>query len=137
MLMTPEEGGRIVTVAKRWKDTPYLKEGKSRAGADCSGSVWAIYAEAGFPYQYCWTAIFPTSPRFKPSPQNIPQVGDVAWWNGHMAIYDPNAGVVDKQVAKLWSASHPGGRDFGPTPIEWFTKKYGPVTWYRYDKPIK
>ena len=135
MFVTPEEGERIIAVAKRWKDTSYLKGGKSRAGADCSGSVWGIYAEAGFHYEYCWTAIFPTSPRFKPSPNNMPQVGDIAWWDGHMAIYDPNAGMVFREVAHLWSASHPGGRKFGPAAIQWYSKKYGPVKWYRYDKP--
>ena len=135
MLLTPEEGGRIVVVARRWNDTPYLKGGKSKVGADCSGSVWGIYVEAGFPYQYSWTAIFPTSPRFKPSPNNIPQVGDVAWWNGHMAIYDPNAGMVRRQLATLWSASHAGGPKFGPAVIKWFNDDYGPVKWYRYDKP--
>ena len=135
MFITPQEGQRIVAVARGWEQTPYLTGGKSRKGADCSGSVWAIYFQAGFYYNYCSSALFPHSPCFKPAPNNVPQVGDVAWWNGHMAIYDPKVGKVGREIGSLWSASHPGGRKFGPAVVKWYSDEYGPVKWYRYDKP--
>jgi RHS repeat-associated protein len=49
--ITPEEGQHIADVAKTWKGTPFSKIGNksTRKGADCSGSTWRIYQEAGFP----------------------------------------------------------------------------------------
>jgi RHS repeat-associated protein len=126
-----EEGQRIVEVASRWIDTPYIFGGKSREGADCSGSTWAIYKEAGFPYKYLPSASFPNSPSFRPSPDNIPQVGDVGRWNGHMVIYDPNA----PNGNNVWTAHRTGGPPYGPYQFERYNKIYGSVTWYRYYKP--
>ena len=34
--------------SKEWKDTLYLTSGKTQRGADCSGTTWNIYEEAGF-----------------------------------------------------------------------------------------
>ncbi len=124
----------IIKITKTWQGTPYFYGGTTRKGADCSGSVWGIYNEAKFPYphKYRPSAAFPTNPYFRPAPNNIPQPGDVGWWSGHMLIYDPNAGPG----ANVWSASNPWDkRPFGATPIEWYTKKYGPVEWFRYYKP--
>jgi len=71
------------------------------------------------------TVAFGINPYFIPAPGNIPQVGDVGLYMGHMVIYDPNAGVN----RDVWSASHPGGRPFGPASSTWYP---GPVQWYRY-----
>ena len=109
-------------------------------GADCSGSVWAIYKEAGLSYgTYQSTATFPTlvgidanfvkgTHFFKKVDMKVdtPQVGDVGWWNGHMVIYDLNAGKTDKQLAgNVWSASSPtSSRKFGPGKIDWYIDEY-------------
>ena len=82
---------------------------------------------------------------------DTPQVGDVGLWSngktgkdaeGHMAIFDANSGFIDPPEnilpGDLWSASHPGGRAFGPAKISFYNNKnnYGTVTWYRYWKAI-
>jgi len=126
-----EEGQQIVDMAKSWEKTPYLFGGKSKSGADCSGSTWAIYKEAGFPYKYLPSASFPNSSNFQPSLDNIPQVGDVGRWNGHMAIYDPNA----PDGNNVWTAHRTSGPPYGADQFERYNKIYGPVQWYRYYKP--
>lgn len=121
--LTATEGWKIARVAESWKGTPYApveKAGKrvpgsekyagggavKKEGADCSGSTWKIYKEAGFPYgPYINTALFvnrvATEPDFISawlqklvgSDKNFvegkhffkkvfaPQVGDVGWWH--------------------------------------------------------
>lgn len=133
-----------------------------KVGADCSGSVWAIYKEAGFSYGHYFNTVkfvnlVASDPNFiaawlqkmAGTETNfvkgqhffkkvlVPQPGDIGWWEGHMAIYDVNAGKTEKgQVANLWSASQPGGRDFGPAHTNFYDNKHGAgaVTWYRYWK---
>lgn len=134
-------------------------------GADCSGAIWKIYQEAEFPYgRYFNTVEFVnliatdshfivawlkdlvgTDADFVKGKHffkqvALPQVGDIGWWNGHMAIYDNNAGVTDKGTeGNLWSARDIGYK-FGPARINWFDnyvvkktgKNYGIVKWYRY-----
>jgi RHS repeat-associated protein len=132
--ITLEEGQQIVDSAKEWEDTPYNSTpGSNRwksTGADCSGSTWAIYHDAGYDYSYLkygTTAMFSSNPLFKKSPNNSPQVGDVGLYSGHMVIYDPNAG----KNRNVWSAHHTNGPPYGPGRSSW----YGTPTWYRYYKP--
>jgi RHS repeat-associated protein len=129
--ISAEEGQQIVDVAKSWVGTAYVFGGKSKGGADCSGSTWAIYREAGFPYKYLPSASFPNSPSFRPSPDNVPQVGDIGRWNGHMVIYDPNA----PNGNNVWTAHRTGGPPYGVDQFEKYNKIYGAVTWHRYYKP--
>jgi len=75
--------------------------------------------------------MLPKNPCFKPAPDNKPQPGDIGQWNGHVLIYDPNAGGRNDS----WSARRPGV-PFGGAQIVWWEKSMGAVTWYRYDKPI-
>ena len=65
-----------------------------------------------------------------------PQVGDIGWWNGHMAIYDLNAGKTKPEEldGNLWSARNTN-RPFGAARIDWYVNRYGAVKWYRYWKP--
>ena len=121
--ITATEGWKIARVAESWKGTPYApleKAGKlvpgsekyagggavKKEGADCSGSTWKIYAEAGFPYgSYFNTVAFvdlvATDPHFiiawfedlAGADKNFvkgkhffkkaanPQVGDIGWWH--------------------------------------------------------
>jgi len=74
--ITVAEGRKITLAAKGWKGTPYApqqKDGKlvtgsekyaggnpvkgKNGGADCSGSVWAIYKEAGFSYGHYFNSV--------------------------------------------------------------------------------
>ena len=121
-------------------------------GADCSGATWKIYEEAGFSYgSYQSTATFRTlvgadndkemkGKHFKQV--TTPQVGDIGWWDGHMAIYDPALAKDDElrnfqQPAgthSVWSASRPGStRKFEPALSHWYHNGVAPV-WYRYYK---
>ncbi|WMJ08683.1 RHS repeat-associated core domain-containing protein [Nitrosomonas sp. sh817] len=133
-LISFEEGQRITEVARTWSGVPYYENGGARSSrdrADCSGSIWKIYEEAGYPYEYSNSKMFPDNPRFKPAPNNKPQPGDVGQWNGHVLIFDPKA---DARYDS-WSARRPGV-PFGAAQIIWWEKSMRPVTWYRYDKPI-
>ena len=132
-VLTPEQGQRIGDTARSWGDSgvPYERRGTTRQGADCSGAVCGIYRETGFDLDRITTATLPNSPYFTPVVGD-PQVGDVGVLNGHMFIYDPNAA----ENRDLWAASHPGGRDFGPSSTDWEGYN-GDVQWYRYREPIR
>lgn len=139
VLLTAEEGQKIVDKAREWIGVPYYEGGgpkSSREKADCSGSTWQIYKEAGFDYDYSSSSTFPKNPSFKKVTDNIPQQGDVGWWNGHMLIYDANAANIPgaPKDANALSARN-GTKPFSAVPISWWTKPKGDVTWYRYDKP--
>ena len=116
-------------------------------GADCSGSTWKIYQEAGFSYApYLHTAGFKdlvgTDQNFIKGKHffkevSSPQTGDVGWWKGHMAIYDKDAGTTPRgQVGHLWSASNPKGSGFGVARTDFYDFKdgKGQIIWYRYWK---
>jgi len=120
--IVPEELQKIFGNAATWEGVPYLLGGKTRKGADCSGSTWKIYSEVGFPYPYKETMSFPGNEFREVSD---PQPGDVVRWSGHLAIF---AGE-----GKVWSARRPGF-NYGLYPVQWFTKTYGPPTYYRYWK---
>jgi hypothetical protein len=131
--LSSEERQQLSEAARDWGDSsvPYLIGGKTKKGADCSGSVWGVYNQAGFPFNYSNSVYFPTNPRFVPVPPNTqPGPMDVGLYPGHMVIYDPNAGPN----RNVWSASHPGGRVFGPGNSSWYLN-LGPVQWFRYDVP--
>ncbi len=126
-----EDGQKIVDEAITWVETPYVSGGSSKGaegGADCSGSVWKIYQNAGFPFERASSHDFPTTNVpgfFRPVPGNIPQKGDVGRWPGHLLIYDPDApGEND-----AWSARRPG-RTFQAVPVDWWG--WEGVHWYRY-----
>ncbi len=122
--LTTEERRKLLDNASTWTDTPYRKAGKTRAEADCSGSVWAIFNEIGLTYFHKNSHEFPSIPEFEKVTD--PQPGDVVRWNGHLAI-------VAEEKGKVWSARRPGER-FGLWPMEWFTSIYGAPTYYRYLK---
>jgi cell wall-associated NlpC family hydrolase len=126
--ITQDEGTHIAKIASKWSETPYLYGGTTKKGADCSGSTWAIYGEAGYPYdiKYRPSVQFHLNPRFQPVPDNLPQAGDVGWWNGHVVIYAGNG--------EIWTAYHTGGPKFAKDMLHKWVKRKGPVKWYRYRK---
>ena len=134
-----------------------------KGGADCSGATWKIYAEAGFPYGgYFNTVRFvnrvATDSHFIVAWLKdlvgsdadfvkgehffkevfMPQVGDIGWWKGHMAIYDQNSGMCGKQnktVGNIWSAyNSTDGINFGAAHTSFWDipNGVGNVVWYRY-----
>ena len=126
--MTPEQRQALVAAAQAWSAArvPYVSGGMTRAGADCSGSVSAIYAEAGMPIGHLFSGDFRRDARFR-QVAGPPEVGDVGWYPGHVVIFGGETGP-NKDV---WSASHTGGPVFGPGLSRW----YGSPTWYRYVGP--
>ncbi len=131
-----QDGTSITAEAKLWVGVPYLTGGEDKDGADCSGSVFGIYRDAGFPFPRVGSYDFPSLKNFQLAPDNIPQAGDVGYWPGHLMIYDSEAGLTSKhEQANGWSASHPGGTPFNTARFQWFDDHYQTqVRWYRYLK---
>ena len=128
MSLTQGQQTAIANAAKSWFGTPYVYGGCLRTGADCSGSVYAIYLMAGIklPHKFS-SGEYPKSPLFQ-KVTGAPQVGDVGWYPGHVVIY---GGVTGPNGDDVWSATHTGGDPFGPAKSSWF----GTPTWYRYVGP--
>lgn len=116
-------------------------------GADCCGSIWAIYDEAGFGYPYgnarkggkdSFVEEAVNTGYFKKVEEGTSlQVGDVGLWNGHMVIY---AGK-DKD-GNIWVYSATKNNKYLLCPLSWFTDDPdlgNDETWYRYEekKPTK
>lgn len=154
--ITLTEGQRIARVAKSWKNTPYGM-GKYAGGgavkdkgADCSGSTWKIYAEAGFPYGGYFNTVrfvnrvatdshfivawlkdlvgvdadFVEGEHFFKQ-VNQPQVGDIGWWHngkgGHMLIYDPASGPAPPKDAQGNAwSARTEGAPFSSVRYQWF-----------------
>ena len=55
---------------------------------DGSKWVWFVMSQANFKYKYVTAKGFPDSGYFLEVKN--PQAGDVAWWQGYMAIIDPS-----------------------------------------------
>lgn len=126
--LTSAQQAAIAAAAKSWFGTPYLYGGCTREGADCSGSVWAIYNLAGIrlPPQFHSSSAYANSPLFVKVTGPL-QIGDVGHYPGHVVIYGGTTGP-GKDV---WSAFHTGGPVYGPAASSWF----GTPTWYRYVGP--
>ena len=124
--ITKREGLIIVAKAALWLGTRYTYAGTTKKGADCSGSTWSIYGEAGYPYGMIYrpTSQFPMNPSFMEVIHGFPQEGDVAWWPGHVAIY---AGE-----GQIWTAHHTGGPTYSKDALSNWVKRRGSVRWYRY-----
>ena len=123
--LTEAQKAAIAQIAQAWTDAkvPYVYGGASREGADCSGSVSAIYKEAGIDVGRFTSATIKASPLFAPV-VGPPQVGDIGVYPKHVDLY----GGSLAPGRDVWSASHPGGRPFGPANSGW----YGTPVWYRY-----
>lgn len=137
--LTPEEGRQIATLAEGWRNTNYAPRGTAFAGpkaqqqqaADCSGSVWAIYRQAGLDYRYADTADFAAAAAngtipFREVADADRQPGDVVLYPaaGHMSIYAGD-GMV-------WSA-HKANLPFSEFRINCFDKG-GTHRIYRYQE---
>lgn len=138
--VTASEGQKIVQVAKSWVGTPYASIGSiysggksvKKLGADCSGSVWSIYKEAGFPFgrhghyfnSVAFVDLVASDPHFIVAwfkdlvgadadfvkgqhffkQVSLQQVGDIGWWHN---------GKAGKAAAGHMSIYDP---DSGPAP---------------------
>ncbi len=131
--LSQELQNRIIAIARTWVGVPYKLGGKNKQGADCSGSVWCIYNEAGLPYKYLQTSQFKNSCSFvKLGPNQAPETGDVGVYPGHVVILDPKAGpTYTGAPGDVWSAFHTNGPTFGPAQQKWFPP--GAPDWYRYN----
>jgi RHS repeat-associated protein len=95
--ISKRQAKRIIDEAATWVDTAYASPGATKnEGADCSGSTWAIYKKAGFPFKRSSTASFENlnvkTGRFVKVDK--PQIGDIVLFKKHMAVYDSNAGTT-------------------------------------------
>lgn len=106
------------------KDLPMVKNGASfpftgEEDRDGAMYVWFILGQAGFDYPFIRGKDFPGSPLFKRVGE--PQEGDIAWWQGLVAIYQGEG-------AKLLTAR-------GELRLKEIEKKRGKASWYRYAGP--
>jgi cell wall-associated NlpC family hydrolase len=126
--MTPKQQDAITAAANDWvvSKVPYVFGGATKQGADCSGSVSAIYAQAGMNIGRLSSGAFAISKYFS-RVTAAPHVGDVGVFPGHVAIYSGPTGANNN----VWSAFHTGGPVFGPANASWF----GTPIWYRYVGP--
>ncbi|HVP49691.1 MAG TPA: RHS repeat-associated core domain-containing protein, partial [Candidatus Bathyarchaeia archaeon] len=117
-----QDAQQIVRIAALWASANTLYDGsKGRSSArgisgDCCGTTWGIYKEAGYEYEFK-----PANEEFTKSlreggenhdklqvaPGNIPQVGDIGYYNGHMCIY---AGVDTDGKEWIWTTSSTKGK---------------------------
>ena len=134
-LLTQEEWGRVRTEIVTWVGTPYNQVGagsKKGKNADCSGSVWGIYNNAGFPYNYSPTKDFAKNPKFRKINRNEALPGDVVLWDKkHMSIYDPNASINGKR-GNLWTAHHRNVKYGVGNLSSYNIKEFGKPVFYRY-----
>jgi hypothetical protein len=105
---------------------PYAYGGSSKSGADCSGSISSIFAQAGIDIGRMASSQFANSPLFEPAELPL-QFGDVGVYPGHVVLYGGSFGGGQD----VFSARHTGGKPFGPASSAWF----GTPTWYRYKSP--
>jgi len=125
--LTPAQQAAVKAAALDWVKArvPYVYGGATKLGADCSGSISGVFRQAGIDIGRLSSQAF-RSGLFSPA-VGPHQIGDIAVYDGHVAIYGGDTGV-GKDV---WSASHTGGPPFGPANSSW----YGTPTWYRYNGP--
>ena len=128
LALTPAQQAAVAAAARDWSNShvPYVFGGTTKKGADCSGAVSSIFAQAGINIGRMTSGEFKHSPLFSPA-TGAPQVGDVGVYPGHVDLYGGDTGP-GKDV---WSAYHTGGPVFGPANSSWF----GTPTWYRYNGP--
>jgi len=151
--LTDEDREKIIKAAQRWAEakTPYdavLPADGGHAGsgadiskgADCAGSVWAIYGEAGFCYTYVSSRDIKSSVSFEKIEEKDVKKGDVVQWDhvvvlkenpetgkkrdvgpaGHASIYDNGSGddmmvysahTVGKPFDHCYADSFDSGRE--------------------------
>jgi hypothetical protein len=114
--VSPEEGEEIVRAA--WE----LRRGLVPK-PDCSHFVNAVYARAGFDYEYATsTEIFEGVDSFRRVQE--PQPGDLIVWQGHIGI------VVDPDEHSFYSSVLSGFAIEDYRSTQWV--KRGPLRFYRY-----
>jgi cell wall-associated NlpC family hydrolase len=125
--ISPEQAQALLLEFQTWLGTPYrtggIQKGK-KGGTDCSHSTHEGYKNAGFPYRYSSAREFAQNPMFRQSPDNLPQIGDVALWSGHMAVYAGDG--------RIYTAHRPGGAAYSLDKLSDWTKSMGTPVWYRY-----
>jgi RHS repeat-associated protein len=126
--LTPAQQAAIKQAAQDWvrSKVPYVWGGDTKAGADCSGALSAIYNQAGLNVGRFTSASIKSSPYFSPA-KGAPQIGDIGVYAHHVDLYGGYTGPGKN----VWSAFHTGGPPFGPANSSWF----GTPTWYRYKGP--
>jgi uncharacterized Zn-binding protein involved in type VI secretion len=128
--LSPEQQAAITTSAQDWVNSkvPYLYGGSNKQGADCSGSISAIYKQSGIDIKRLTSNQF-TQPPFYPVPHGSPlEVGDVGVYPGHVVLYGGDTGPGND----IWSAFHTGGPVFGTANSNSTFRARGVPTWYRY-----
>jgi hypothetical protein len=110
-----------------WADSglPFTPE----ENADGARFVWYVLGRSGMKFDYVPAGNFAESPDFTLVEHGLQDAGDVAWWPGMMAIYDPNfprARELPDDVAIVTAK--------GPLSLTTLESERGPAVFYRYRK---
>lgn len=135
-LATEAQGQKVFAAGQPWLGTPYAKVGAASTpgpagGCDCSGSTYHIYKAAGMPYDYLQADAFRQAADSGQGPfrrVDVPQVGDVIAFRGHLAIYvgtDPVTGA-----ARMMTAHQPEGAPYNIMEVRHWGS--APLGYYRY-----
>ncbi|MBF0285526.1 MAG: C40 family peptidase [Magnetococcales bacterium] len=115
--LTEKEIQRIIDVASEWAKGTFRYQSigmatKKGVGGDCSGAIFRIFNEAGFPMDFSRAGEIGTNPHFKQVPEKDKRPGDIvqlkqldpnATSPWHVGIYDPNAKPEKRH--DMWHAS--------------------------------
>lgn len=112
----PLEHRRDLPMARHKTAFPFTRE----EDADGSMYIWLILTEAGMNYPYTAASDVRKSKVFRRT--STPQLMDVGWWQGYMAL-------TDAKGCLLTAA--------GKVPLSKVEKERGKVTWYEVDLPEK
>ncbi len=91
--------------------------------------VWYVLNRSDMKFDYLPADRFAESPNFIPVEHGLQKGGDVAWWPGMMAIYDPDfpkARELPEDVAIVTAR--------GPLSLTSLEQEMGPAIFYRYKK---
>lgn len=118
-------GYDIREIATTWLHTPYRYGGGGHDGIDCSHFVWEVIKAAGHSgAPYISTSQIPGSGYY--SQVDMPQVGDIVLWDGHMGI------IVDTTQGKFIGAQSRGVEEASYTSGYWGNRHH---RYFRYTGP--
>lgn len=107
-------GNDITAFAEQYVGCPYVWGGSSLTnGCDCSHFVWLVLMNTGhYSGEYLTSYYWRTAGEPVSSLEQA-QAGDVICYNGHVALYDGNGGIIEAKGSQ-WGITHDRTADHAP-----------------------